>query len=409
VQLETDRTGAVIDLVRGEERVAADLEQSSIQSVDAIAVSGALILKVSAADVAAVAELKPEDVRGRVIALYVARAFGSQVETRYEVLRAIRRMEPALILMTGPGSPRQRRTRLIAGDQLSEQVPILGVREGEFATVIEEAPDGLLEWKLNAHANAPKQKPVVLRNAAAILRGSDPVLRDTYILLTAHYDHVGTKPDGEGDRIFNGANDDASGSASVMEIASTLAAMNARPKRSILFVALFGEELGLLGARYYGRHPLVALEKTIANVNLEHMGRTDSNDGPKIASATFTGFDFSEVPAAFEEAGRQTGITVYRDEKRSDSFFARSDNQALADLGIPAHTLCVAYDYSDYHGVDDEWEKIDYDNMAKVTRMVALGLVNLANSDTAPVWNDQNPKVKKYAEAARELRGTSAQ
>ena len=106
--------------------------------------------------------------------------------------------------------------------------------------------------------------------------------------MTAHYDHIGVRPDGDGDRIYNGANDDASGAASLMEIASALSTIEPRPRRSIAFIALFGEEEGLLGSRYYGRHPIFPLASTVADVNLEQMGRTDSNDGPKIASASFT-------------------------------------------------------------------------------------------------------------------------
>src|SRR6202030_20223 len=118
---------------------------------------------------------------------------------------------------------------------------------------------------------------------------------DTYVMLTAHYDHVGMRATGE-DRIYNGANDDGSGTVSVVEIAGALAALDPRPKRSILFVTFFGEERGLLGSRYYGRHPIVPLEKTIADLNLEQVGRTDATDGPQIGTASITGFDFSELP-----------------------------------------------------------------------------------------------------------------
>ncbi len=119
----------------------------------------------------------------------------------------------------------------------------------------------------------------------------------------------------------------------------------------MLFMAFFGEEEGGYGSAWYGRHPIVPLAKTVADINLEHMGRTDDEDGPKLNSATLTGFDFSDMPQEFVKAGELTGIKVYKDEKRSDAYFSRSDNQTLADNGIPAHTMCVAYDFSDYHGV----------------------------------------------------------
>lgn len=406
--IESDKTGATVDLVSADKNIPAPMESSVVQNVDAVALSGAPIVKLTP-DPAAIEKLRPSDLAGKVAAVYVTRGFGPDAESRYRALQMIRDLKPALMLLTGPGAPRGSRARLIAEDELAKQVPVFAVREGELAAIIEKAPSGTLEWKLDAKLPAAKRTTFNLRNVAATLPGSDPVLRNEYVLVTGHYDHVGVKQQGDGDRIYNGANDDASGTASVIEIAAALAGMNPRPKRSILFIALFGEEMGLLGSEYYGRHPLVPLKSTIADVNLEQMGRTDANDGPKVASATFTGFGFSQVPSIFKSAGEQTGVTVYNDEKRGDLFFNRSDNQALADVGIPAHTICVAFDYSDYHAVGDEWQKIDYDNMAKVNRMVALGLITLANAPDAPRWNEQDPKAKEYADAWRELHAHPAQ
>jgi len=253
------------------------------------------------------------------------------------------------------------------------------------------------------HVEPGAGHPVEVRNVAGLLRGSDPALRDTYVMLTAHYDHLGMRATGE-DRIYNGANDDGSGTVSVIEIAGALAALHPHPARSILFVTFFGEELGLVGSRYYGRHPLEPLAKTIADLNLEQLGRTDDSDGPQVGTASVTGFDFSGLTRVLVESGKLTGVKVYKSEKNSDPYFARSDNQALADLGVPAHTLGVAFEFPDYHGVGDEWPKIDYENMAKVDRMVAVGLLRLASGEAPPQWNEANPAARKYAEAARKLK-----
>jgi hypothetical protein len=94
---------------------------------------------------------------------------------------------------------------------------------------------------------------------------------------------------------------------------------------------------------------------------------------------------------------------VYKHPKNSDPYFSRSDNQALADLGIPAHTLGVAFDFPDYHKVSDSWDKIDYDNMAAVDRAVALGMLELASDAPAPKWNDQYLPARRYVDAARRL------
>jgi hypothetical protein len=243
---------------------------------------------------------------------------------------------------------------------------------------------------------------VTMSNVAGLLRGSDPILRDTYIILSAHYDHVGLADSGD-DRIFNGANDDGSGTVSVIEIASALAGMQPRPKRSILFITFFGEERGMLGSRYYAEHPLVPAAKTIAHVNLEQVGRTDASDGEKLKSANLTGWDFSELPAILAQAAEPSGVRIWKDPAGSDAYFSRSDNAPLADLGIPAHTLSVAYQFPDYHKVGDHWDKIDYDNMAVVDRAVALGLLRLASEAPPPRWNATYPAAQKYVEAAKKL------
>src|SRR5262245_59012511 len=260
-----------------------------------------------------------------------------------------------------------------------------------------------LEQMADAASGSSERKIIKLRNVVGVLRGSDPTLKDTYVIVSAHYDHIGVKPTGEGDRINNGANDDGSGTVSVIELASTLATLKKRPKRSIVFITWFGEEKGLQGSRYYGRHPIFPLEKTVGMVNLEQLGRTDDNEGPKLESATLTGFDFTDLGPIFRGAGAKTGVDVYKDEKNSDAFFPYSDNQALADAGIPAHTLCVAFTYPDYHAVGDHWEKIDYSNMAKVDRMIALSLVTIANNAEAPKWNEANPKTERYVKAWKTL------
>ena len=164
-------------------------------------------------------------------------------------------------------------------------------------------------------------------------------------------------------------------------------------------MTFFGEEKGEIGSQYYVEHPILPLEKTIANVNLEQLGRTDSLEGPVVASATVTGFDFSEMTATFQAAGSLTGIRLYKHELFSDRYFLHSDNASFARAGIPAHTIGVLFQYPDYHGIGDESTKIDYDNMAKVNRMLALGVLLLANASTTPKWNENNSQAAPYIEA----------
>jgi hypothetical protein len=251
-----------------------------------------------------------------------------------------------------------------------------------------------------AHVLTPiAQQPLKLRNVIGVLRGSDPALKDTYLVLTAHYDHLGVRGSGDGDHIFNGANDDASGTSSVVEIAKALASLAQRPRRSIVFMTLFGEELGELGSRYYCQHPVFPLAKTVADINLEQLGRTDDTEGPRLLQFNLTGFDYTDIAAFLSKAGERTGIRVVKHVENSDSFFGRSDNAAFADAGVPSTTLSVSYIFPDYHRPGDEWPKLDYDNMAKVDDAVALGVYRIADSAEAPQWNKANPKTARYVEA----------
>lgn len=289
-----------------------------------------------------------------------------------------------------------------------QTAPLVTVYGADAASLYDSLPAGQTSLTLNFHAPALTQTPVKVRNVAGILRGSDPALRDTYVIVSAHYDHLGVR---EGcdrqkeDCIYNGANDDGSGTVGVVELASALSKLNPRPRRSILFITFFGEELGLVGSRYYGRHPLVPLAKTVAQVNLEQIGRTDDSEGPQVGTLAVTGFDYSDVGSVLERAGAAAGIKVYKHPTKSDLYFSRSDNQSLADAGVPAHTLSVAFEFPDYHAVGDEWPKVDFANMEKVVRAVGLALLTIADDAREPHWNESNPKSARYVAAWKKLHG----
>jgi Peptidase family M28 len=323
----------------------------------------------------------------------------------------------AVLVIAGPGARRVRfpqgaqpalvlslATTLPSGPQVTNPgAPPQAVTTGVIAKPeLADFLRGAVDARITLHASAASEKAVKVRNVAGILRGSDPQLRDTYVMLSSHYDHLGMTQTGE-DRIYNGANDDGSGSSSVIEVASALAALPVHPKRSVLFILFFGEERGLWGSRYYAAHPLVPPAQTVAQLNLEQVGRTDAADGPQIKTASITGYDFSDVPGILADAAQAAGVKVYKNPQNSDAFFSRSDNQSLADLGIPAHTLCVAYEFPDYHKVSDSWDKIDYDNMATIDRAVALGMLRLASGAAPPQWNEQYAPARRYADAARRL------
>lgn len=276
---------------------------------------------------------------------------------------------------------------------LKDAPPVLVLHAPEAAAALEKGGASV-----DVRVAPAALRPVKLRNVVGVLRGADPALKNTYVLMTAHHDHVGIR-DGE---IYNGANDDASGVVSVIEAARELAARKERPRRSIVFMTFFGEELGMLGSKYYARHPVFPLKDTVANINIEQTGRTDDSEGPQLNAVAMTGFDFSSLGDTLKKSAEQTGVRLWKHAAFSDQFFSRADNQSLADVGVPAHTLSVAYGFPDYHGKDDTWDKLDYDNMARVTRMLAQGVYDVANASERPVWTSA-PKAAGYAAKGRAL------
>ena len=324
------------------------------------------------------------------------------------VSRLFREAKPALLILVDKRgfTTRERRPRQLVDPKEPDTqitIPRVTLTGDEAARFFSSLKRGEEEATVSVHIAATYREPATLRNVIGLLRGSDPVLRDSYVLLTAHYDHLGVRTNGSGDRIFNGANDDGSGTVSVMEVARALARLPKHPRRSIVFMTFFGEEEGLTGSQYYAHHPVFPLAKTVADLNLEQVGRTDSTEGPQISNASLTGFDYSDLTGYVAQAGERTGVRVYKNPTGSDNYFAASDNFSFAEAGVPAETLCVAFDYPDYHAVGDEWQKIDYDNMAKVDRAVALAMFLMADSEQPVHWNENNPKTAPFVKEWKRL------
>jgi hypothetical protein len=234
-------------------------------------------------------------------------------------------------------------------------------------------------------------------NVVGMLPGSDPVLKDEFVLVGAHYDHIGTKPDGE-DRIFNGANDDASGVSGVLEIARGFQRLGKAPRRSVVFVAFWGEERGLLGARAFIQKQTLPSKSIAALINLEQIGRTDDNEGPRKGEFNVTGFELSDLADKLKAAAEPLGVKVTGHPRFSIPFFSRADNFAFAQKGIVAHTISTCYMFPDYHGVDDELERIEPEHLASMIQAIGAGVRAVADGDR-PKWKDI-PAAKRYRDAA---------
>jgi len=227
----------------------------------------------------------------------------------------------------------------------------------------------------------PPEGRIKEANIVGVLPGSDPELSDEYILVTAHYDHVGVGRPVNGDSIYNGADDDASGTAALIWIAEKLAAADTPLARSIVFAAVTGEEMGLLGTRWYISDPPVPLEATVANLNIEMIARPDPAVGP--GRAWLTGFERTTMGEMLSVAG----LAVDPDPHPEQNYYERSDNIAFARLGIPAHTLSSYGGHGEYHTPDDETELADADHMAAAADVAVQVVVELANGE-APAWNE---------------------
>ena len=218
-------------------------------------------------------------------------------------------------------------------------------------------------------------------NAIAMLPGSDPRLKDEVILLTAHLDHLGAlRVPKNGDSIFNGADDDASGTTAVLNLARTLAAAKP-PKRTVLF-ALFGsEEMGGYGARGFLQHPPVPLTSLVANLEFEMIGRPDAAVPP--GTLWLTGFERTNLGPELAKHGAH----IVNDPHPKEQFFQRSDNIALARQGIIAQTVSSFGLHTDYHQVSDELKTIDFNHMAAAIASMQAPVQWLANTKWKPEWN----------------------
>ncbi len=260
--------------------------------------------------------------------------------------------------------------------------------------------------KLNLRASIDLKsevKRVEAPNVAAILPGRDPALRDQYVVFSAHWDHLGIgAPDKRGDNIYNGAVDNASGVASVIEIARALARLPAaeRPRRSILFLIPTAEEQGLLGAAWYAQHPLVPLAKTAADVNLDSM-----NIHGVTRNFVPLGAERSTLQAVVQSVARERNMTVSPDPRPEQGSFYRSDHFPFAKVGVPSINLEAgddfvgrpkgwgqqqfeAYNTAHYHQPSDEFSSDwDFRGIIQETEIaLAIGR-RVADSNEMPHFN----------------------
>jgi len=219
---------------------------------------------------------------------------------------------------------------------------------------------------------------LILSNVIGLLEGSK--MKNEYVIISAHYDHLGKKDNGDGDLIFNGANDNASGVAAVLMLAEYFKKANIN-KRSLLFVAFTAEEMGLVGSNYFGK--TISPDSIIAGINIEMIGK-ESPFGPN--SAWLTGFERSNFGTIIQKNLSGSNYKLYPDPYNNYRLFFRSDNASLARLGIPAHTFSTSpMDKDlDYHKVTDEARTLNIETITQTIKAIAIGTESIITGEDTP-------------------------
>lgn len=239
---------------------------------------------------------------------------------------------------------------------------------------------------------------VTSNNVVGYIEGTDPDFKSQYVLLSAHYDHVGVvQGQDEGNYIYNGARDNAVGISAVMLAARYLA--NNPPKRSVIFAAWTAEEIGLLGSNYFTENPMVSLDQIVYNLNIDGAGYNDTT------KVTVIGLERTEAEDDLKASAEAFDLEAIPDPVPEQNLFDRSDNVNFARHGIPALTYSPGITAFDeeinkyYHTVEDEPHTVDYSYITRYIRSFLLATKKVANANEAPFWREDD----EYEEAGLEL------
>ncbi|MDF1837441.1 MAG: M28 family peptidase [Planctomycetota bacterium] len=273
--------------------------------------------------------------------------------------------------------------------------PAWGERKGEgdvpVLTLYGEL-DGMLASVSTASIESQqKTETIHENNVVGVIPGvgtpEDPDMAKQVIVISAHYDHVGTRSGGpEEDTVFNGADDDASGVVVLLELAEAMAAGDP-PARTFVFLLAAAEEKGILGTEYFVENPPFPLENIVCNLNLEMLGRPDDLVGGS-GKLWLSGFERSNLGPMFQAAG----IPVVEDKRPEMNFFSRSDNIVFVRKGVVGQTLSSYNMHKDYHQVSDEMATIDFEHLAGTARGALAAALLLSNAKERPSWNEGEPK-----------------
>jgi hypothetical protein len=357
------------------------------------------------------AELKPDQVKGKWVLARAGKDKDSSPQVQYfssfekqkrlQELGALGLIE----LYHNPQMPWEQISHYLTGSQVQlaskqpaekvDGIPILWVNDSS-GTLLQDlkkrkqpAISGSIKGKLERTINSS--------NVLAVLEGSDPALKDEYILLSAHYDHVGVGQAVSGDSIYNGARDNAIGTTALLMAAQYFA--KHPPKRSILIAAWTAEEKGLLGSRWFVENPPLPLKQIVYNLNIDGAGYNDST------KVTVIGLERTEAEADLAAAAQAFGLEAIKDPVPEQNLFDRSDNVQFAKVGIPAPTYSLGVTAFDaeimkyYHQPADEASTVNFTYVTNYIRSFVLAAEKVTAAPKAPFWRQGD----KYEAAGKSL------
>ncbi|MEO8029211.1 MAG: M28 family peptidase [Gemmatimonadota bacterium] len=281
--------------------------------------------------------------------------------------------------------------RAISGILSSLSIDPARLRESA-SMVVQQVPT--LRVVIDAHERVIQESKAP--NTIGILEGSDPVLKNEYLVFSAHMDHVGVAgPDGTGgctavgaDSICNGADDDGSGTVGVMELAEAFGKRGVRPRRSVIFMTVSGEEKGLWGSEYFSEHPAVPLKQVVADLNIDMIGR---NWKDTIVAIGREHSDLGTTLARVNAAHPELHMTAIDDRWPEENFYFRSDHFNFARKGVPILFFFNGV-HADYHQVSDSPDKLDAEKESRILKLLFFLGQDVANGKDRPKWNPASYK-----------------
>ena len=354
--------------------------------------------------------LEPDDMsrmalRGRIV-IYAPGAGTLPSERATRVTRALRLAAPKAVLLISDLEPETFASRIphvmparTTVDLRLTSPPFLELSEAAVAPVLHAAGVDLEATRADTAAvfrELPalrarlELKDSVLAsltapNTVGIIEGSDPALKREYLVFSAHMDHIGVTP-GLPDSVNNGADDDASGTTGVIELAEAFSRRGARPRRSIIFLTVSGEEKGLWGSRYFSEHPPVPVDRIVADINIDMIGR----NWPDTIVAI--GKEHSDLGATLERVNRahpELGMTAIDDRWPEERFYFRSDHYNFARKGVPVLFFFNGV-HPDYHQPSDSPDKINAEKESRILQLLYFLGRQVGDADARPKWNPES-------------------